>query len=177
MNAWMVLTRRNKKLHQDSSANYKKEVEASMMAALVLGASTGLLNVVLGAFDPTTILINVAQIVPRMTDELSATIIVQVAKQLDLDANNLHHNETALKYGELYIMIRSEMVLLRRNESSYSSAEDFSRQCQNERNRIEESAQCVPEHVGIKCICSSLRSPEAGSPRVLRHEPFQTEAV
>ena len=72
-----------------------------MVSALVLGASSGLLNVVLGVLDPTTVLINVAHIVLGMTG-LSATTIVQVAKQLELDANNLHYNEAALKYGELH---------------------------------------------------------------------------
>jgi hypothetical protein len=160
----MVLARRNKKLHQDSSAYYKRAAEASMVTALLLGASSGLLNVVLGVLDPTTILINVAQIVLGMTG-LSATIIVQVAKQLELDANTIHHNEAALKYSELHRMIRSELVLLRRNDSSYASAEDVLKQCQIELNRIEESAPAVPEHIGIKCICSPTSSPGASSPR------------
>jgi hypothetical protein len=34
----MVLARRKKKLHQDSSAYYKRAAEASMVTALVLGA-------------------------------------------------------------------------------------------------------------------------------------------
>jgi hypothetical protein len=143
LNTWMVLARRNKKLHHDASAYFKKMAEASMVTALVLWASSGLLNVVLGVLDPTTLLINVAQIVLGMTG-LSTTIIVQVAKQLELDANNLHHNEAALKYGELHRMIRSGMVLLRRNDSSYASVEDFLKQCQNELNRIEETAPAVP---------------------------------
>ena len=41
----MVLARWNKKLHQDASAYYKRSAEASMVTALVLGASSGLLNV------------------------------------------------------------------------------------------------------------------------------------
>ena len=135
-----------------------------MVTALVLGASSGLLNVVLGVLDPTTLLINVAQIVLGMTG-LSATIIVQVAKQLELDANTIHRNEAALKYGELHRMIRSELVLLRRNDSSYASAEDFLKQCQHELNRIEESAPAVSEHIGVKSICSPTQPPEAGSPR------------
>ena len=164
LNAWMLLARRNKKLHQDSSAYFKRAAEGSMVTALVLGASSGLLNVVLGVLDPTTLLINVAQIVLGMTG-LSATIIVQVAKQLELDANTIHHNEAALKYGELHRMIRSELVLLRRNDSSYASAEDFLKQCQHELNRIEESAPAVPEHIGVKSICSPTQSPDASSPR------------
>ncbi len=60
LNAWMVLAYRNKKLDHDSSAYFKRAAEASMVTALVLGASSGLLNVVLGVLDPTTLLINVA---------------------------------------------------------------------------------------------------------------------
>jgi len=149
LNARMVLARRNKKLHQDSFAYYKRAAEASMVLTLVMGASYGLLNMALGVLDPTTLLINVAQIVLGMTG-LSATIIVQIARQHELDANNLYHNEAALKYGELHRMIRSEIVLLRRINYSYASAEDFLKQCQNELNRIEESAPTVPEHIGIK---------------------------
>jgi hypothetical protein len=62
-------------------------------------------------------------------------------------------------------MIRSEMVLLRRNDSSYASAEDFLKSCQHELTRIEESAPCVPHHIGVKCVCSPTQSPEAVSPR------------
>ena len=49
------------------------------MTALVLGASSGHLNVVLGVLDPITVLINVAQVVLEMTG-LSARVIVKVAK-------------------------------------------------------------------------------------------------
>jgi hypothetical protein len=98
-----------------------------MVTALALCASSGMLIVALGVLDLTTLLINVGQIVLGMT-ELSATIIVQVDKQLELDSNNLHHNEAALEYGELQRMIRSEMALLRRNDSSYASAEYFLKQ-------------------------------------------------
>ncbi len=100
-----------------------------MVIALMMGASPGLFNVVLGALDSTTILIKVAQIVLGMAG-LSVTISIPVAKQLELDANNLHH-EAALGYGELHRMIRNETILLRRNDSSYASAGDFLKQCQN----------------------------------------------
>ncbi len=83
---------------------YKKTANASMVNVLVLGALSGLLNVMPGVLDPTTLLINVSQIVLGMTG-LSATIIVQATKQLELDANMIHHNEATLKYGELHIMI------------------------------------------------------------------------
>jgi hypothetical protein len=78
---WMLLARRNEKFHQDSAVYYKRTAEASMLTALVLGASSGLLNAVLGLVDPSTILINVPQVVIGMTG-LTASIIVQVAKQL-----------------------------------------------------------------------------------------------
>ena len=135
-----------------------------MVTAFVLGASSGLLNVVLGVLDPTTILINVAQIVLGMTG-LSATIIVQVAKQLELNENTIHYNEAALKHGELHRMIRSELILLRRDNSRYASAEDFLKHCQNELSKIEESAPAVPEHIGAKYIFSPMQSPGASSPR------------
>ena len=95
-----------------------------MVTALVLGASSGLLNGVLGVIDPTMLLINVAQIALGMTG-LNATIILKIAKQLELDVSTIHHNEAALKYGELHRMIRSELVWLRRGDSRYASAEDF----------------------------------------------------
>ncbi len=36
LNAWMVLARRNKKLHQDASAYFKRAAEGSMVIALVI---------------------------------------------------------------------------------------------------------------------------------------------
>ena len=40
-------------------------------------------------------------------------------------------------------MIRSELVLLKMNDSSYASNTDFSKTCQNESNRIEEYAPTI----------------------------------
>jgi len=75
LNAWMMLKRWTKNLHQDSSAYYKRAAEASLVTALVLGASSGLSNLVLEVIDPTTTWVNVAHIVLGMTG-LSTTIIV-----------------------------------------------------------------------------------------------------
>ena len=52
LNAWMVLARWNKKLYQDFSAYYKRAAEASMVTALVLGASSGLMASQRGVGSP-----------------------------------------------------------------------------------------------------------------------------
>ena len=60
-------------------------------------------------------------------------------------------------------MIRSELVLLKMNNSSYASNTDFLKTCQNELNRIEESVPLIPsvieEKLGSKYVASPAQSP------------------
>ena len=163
LNEWMVLARHNKKVHDEAASYFRKWADASMISSIILGSTSSLLNVVLGAIHPAhLVIVNISQIVLGLTG-LSATMIVTISKQLELDANAINHSEYALKYSELHRLIRAELVLLRMNDSSYASSTDFLKTCAAELNRIEESAPSVPEQVskrlGAKCTCSPAPSP------------------
>ncbi len=81
-----------------------------MMTALTMDASTGLLNVVLGVLYPSTLLIYMAHIVLVMIG-MTVSIIVNVAKQLELNQILVHHTDASIRYGELHMMIRSELFV------------------------------------------------------------------
>jgi hypothetical protein len=169
LDAWMKLAKRNRVMHEAAADYYGKFAETSAISAIVLGSTTSLLNVVFGVLDPVSfIVVNVLQITLGLTG-LMSTVIISVARQLELDANKVHHAETALKYGELHRMIRAETVLLRTNESSWASGNDFLKRCQNELDRIEEGSRPLPDCVvakyGPKCTCSPVHSPGNQSPR------------
>ena len=122
-----------------------------------------MLNVVLGVIQPAhLVIVNISQIVLGLTG-LSASVIMTLSKQLELDANAIRHSEYTSKYSELHRQIRSELVLLRMNDSSYASSTYFLKTCAAELNRIEESAPLVPDHVskrvGAKCTYSPAPSP------------------
>ena len=88
-------------------------------------------NIALGAIEPVSIvLVNVAQICVGAVGLIS-TGIVAISKQLELEANVIQHLEYTVKNSELHRMIRSELVLLKMNDSSYASTTDFLKTCQN----------------------------------------------
>jgi len=102
LSEWMCLAKQNKKLHEASAAYYKKFADTSILTAIVLGSTGSILNIVLGSLDPfSSVLINVSQIMLGATGLIS-TAIIGASKQLELEANTLHHLEHASKYGELH---------------------------------------------------------------------------
>jgi hypothetical protein len=134
-----------------------------VICAIVLGSTGGILHIALGAIEPVSfVLVNVAQICLGAVGLIS-TGIITVSKQLELEANVIQHLENTVKYSELHRMIRSELVLLKMNDSSYASNTDFLKTCQNELNRIEESAPTIPSFIekklGSKYVASSTQSP------------------
>jgi hypothetical protein len=158
LNEWMLLARHNKKIHDAAAKYYKLRADTCMICAIVLGSTSGLLNIALGATEPVSfVMVNVAQIWLGVVGLIS-TIIVTVSKQLELEANFIHHLEYTVKYSELHRMIRSELVLLKMNDNSYASTPEFLKTCQNELNRIEESAPPAPsfieEELGSKFVAS-----------------------
>ncbi len=121
----MLLARHNKKLHDAPAKYYKIRADICMICAIVLGSTSGILNIALGAIELVSfVLVNVAQICLGAV-ELISTGIVNVAKQLELEANVIQHLEYTVKYSELHRMIRSELVLLKMNDSTYTSNTDF----------------------------------------------------
>jgi len=53
---WMALAIRNKKLHEESAAYYKKFPDTSTLTAIVMGSTGSILDIVLGAIDPFNVL-------------------------------------------------------------------------------------------------------------------------
>ena len=107
LSSWMALAKHNKKLHEASGIYYKKIADISILTAIVMGSTGSILNILLGAIDPFgSVLMNVAQIALGALG-LVATAIVTASKQLDLEANTLHHIEHAQKYSELHRNIQA----------------------------------------------------------------------
>ncbi len=163
LSEWMALAKHNKKLHEASAVYYKKFAEISILSSIVLGSTGSILNIVLGALDPfSSVIVNVAQIALGASG-LVATAIITASKQLELEANTLHHIEHASKYGELYRTIRAELVLIRMNDSSYLSKTDFLKHIEHELDRFELNAPTISDHIkrnlGPKCIASPNHSP------------------
>ncbi len=137
LNEWMVLARHNKRVHEEASSYFRKWADVSMISSIVMGSTSSLLNIVLGAIEHVhLVVVNLSQIMPGITG-LGATVIMTLSKQLELDANAIQHSEYALRYSELHRQIRAELVLLRMNDSSYASSTDFLKFCAAELNRIE----------------------------------------
>jgi hypothetical protein len=163
LNEWMLLARHNKKLHDAAAKYYKLRADICMIYAIILGSTSGLRNIALGSIELISfVLVNGAQICLGAVGLISAGIVT-VSKQLELETNVIQHLEYTVKYSKLHRMIRSELVLLKMNDSSYASTTDFLKTCQNELNRIEELAPSIPlfieEKLGSKCVASQTQSP------------------
>ena len=79
---WRGIARDNKRLHEAARSYYKGLADASMISAVVLGSTGGLMNILLGVIDPNLeAAINIGQIVLGVTGLVSAGI-VSVANQL-----------------------------------------------------------------------------------------------
>ena len=157
----MLLAHYNKKLHDAATEYYKICADTCIICYIVLGSTGVILNIALGAIEPVSfVLVNVAQIYLGAIGLIS-TGIITVSKQLKLEANVIQHLEYTVKYSEIRRMIRSELFLLNMNDSSYASNTDFLKTCQNELNRIEESAPTIPsfieEKIGFKYVASPVQ--------------------
>jgi hypothetical protein len=104
------MARHNKRLHEATDVDCKKFVDISIMNAIVMGSTGLILNIILGAINPINfVLVNVAQFLLRTIGSI-ATAIVTASKQLELEANTLHHLEHASKCGQLHRTIPVELV-------------------------------------------------------------------
>ncbi len=73
-----------------------------MISSIVLRSTSSLYNVVLGSIHPAHLgIVNISQNVLGLTG-LSTIAIMTLSKQLELDANAIHHVEYTSKYGELH---------------------------------------------------------------------------
>ncbi len=61
LNEWMLLAHNNNKLHDAAARYYKIRADTCMICAIVLGSSSGILNIALGSMA-LPVLVNVAHI-------------------------------------------------------------------------------------------------------------------
>ncbi len=95
-------------------------------------------------------MVNIAQICLGAAS-LASTAIITASRQLEFEKNRLiRHFEHAGKYSEIHRSIRSELVLLRMNDSAFASNTDFMKAIQQEIDRIEESAPSIPSFIELK---------------------------
>jgi len=95
INEWMVLARHNRRVHDEAESYFRKWADESMISSIVLGSTSSLLNVVLGAIHPAhLVIVNLSQIILGLTG-LGATVIMTLSKQLELDSNAINHSEYA----------------------------------------------------------------------------------
>jgi hypothetical protein len=169
-----MLAMHNKRVHGAALTYYMKWDDTFLIMRVITGTTSSILNIVLGVLEPVhLVVVNLSQILLGLTG-LGATVIMTIRKQLELDALGILLAEYSSRYSELHRQIRSELVLLRINDSSFASSTDFLKQCAAELNWIEESAPAIPGHVvkrvGAKCTCSPAQSPS-------RQSEYQPEAV
>jgi hypothetical protein len=80
LNEWMVLARHGRRVHDEAAGYFRKWVNASMISSIILGSTSLLLNVVLGAINPAHLVImHISHIFLGMTG-LSATVIMTLSK-------------------------------------------------------------------------------------------------
>ena len=83
LNEWMLLAHHNKKLHDAAAKYYKIRVDTGMICAIVLGSTSGLLNIALGTIEPVAfVLVIIAQICLGTVGLISTGIVI-VSKQLE----------------------------------------------------------------------------------------------
>ena len=159
---WMLMCRHRKRLHNEAYKYYKRYADTSILSAIILGSTAGILNIGLGAIEPISfVAVNIAQICLGAAG-LASTAIITASKQLEFEKNALDHLEHAGKYSEIHRSIRAELVLLRMHDSAFASNTDFMKAIQHEIDRIEESAPStafIEVKIGAKCTASPTPSP------------------
>ena len=144
-----------------------------MLSSIVLGSTSSLLNIVLGAIEPVHLVVaNLSRIRLEITG-LGAVVITTLSKQRD---QPLGIRPKVLRVTQVD---RTELVLSRMSDSSYASSTDFIETCAAELNRIEESAPAVPDYVfkrlGATCTYSPVSFPPRQDLTVSRRKTFSVE--
>ena len=153
---WRGVARDNKRLHGAARSYYKSLADTSIISAVVLGSTGGLMNILLGVIDPKLeAAINIGQIALGVTGLVSAGI-VSVSNQLGWTQKHQLHEEYTARFSEVVRMINSEETLFHLNDSSYASRGDFIRTVKAELDRIEDHAPPIPgfleEKLGVKSV-------------------------
>jgi hypothetical protein len=147
---WMLMSRHRKRLHNEAYKYYKRYADTSILATIILGGTSGILNIGLGAIEPISfVVVNIAKNCLGAAS-LTSTAIIAASKLLELEKNALEHLEHAGKYSEIHKSIRVELGLLRMNDSAFANNTYFMKAIQHEIDRIEESAPSIPGFVEVK---------------------------
>ena len=138
---WMHLAKDSKTMHEEAANFYKMWSDTCMLTGIILSSAGGGLNIILGSVDPLAFVF--AQIGLGVV-VLTSTGILTASKQLKLDECVIKHQEYSARFKSLHrTFIQSELVLLRVNDSSYASREDFLKFIENELSKIQDSAPCL----------------------------------
>ena len=148
---WRNIARTNKRLHEASRAYFKNLADNSVISAVILGSTGGLMNILLGIIDDTRFdtAINIGQVALGVTSLVSAGIM-SVSKQLGWETKHQLHEEYTARYGEISRMISTEATLTRLQDSSFASTADFIKVVSAEINRVEDHAPPIPGFIEAK---------------------------
>ena len=142
---WRNIARVNKKLHEGARGYFKNLADLSVISAVLLGSTGGLINIMLGILDESRfgLAVDVGQIVLGATSLVSAGII-SCSKQLGWETKHQLHEEYSARYNEVVRMINTECALVRIESPTFASMADFIKEVHNEITRIEDHAPPVP---------------------------------
>ena len=148
---WRDIARTNTRLHAEARAYYKNLADTSLVSAIVLGSTGGLMNIFLGIMDDTRFgaVVNLGQVGLGLTSLVSAGI-VSLSKQLGWETKHQQHEEFSARYGEISRMISTEVTLTRLQDSTFASMADFIKVVSAEINRVEDHAPPIPGFL-VKC--------------------------
>lgn len=144
---WMHLAKDSKTMHEEAANFYKMWADTCMLTSIILSSAGGGLNIILGSVDPLAFVF--AQIGLGVV-VLTSTAIITISKQLKLEELVIKHQEYSARFDDLHRVIQAELVLLRMNDSSYASREDFLKIIENELSKIQDAAPSPPGFIAKK---------------------------
>jgi len=109
-------------MHEEAANFYKMWADTYMLTSILLGTAGGGLNIILGFVDSQAFMF--AQIGLGMVDLTSITIIT-ISNKLKLKELLMKYQEYSSRFDNLQRVIQAALVLLRMDDSSYASREDF----------------------------------------------------
>ncbi len=148
---WMHLAKDSKNMHEEAANFSKMWADTCMLTGIILSSAGGGLNIILGSVDPLAFVF--AQIGLGVV-VLTSTAIITISKELKLEELVIKHQEYSARFDDLHRVIQAELVLLRMNDSSYASREDFLKIIENELRKIQDAAPSPPS-----CIAKKFEKP------------------
>ncbi len=144
---WMHLAKDSKTMQEEAANFYKMWADTCMLTGIILSSAGGGLNIILGSVDPLAFVF--AQIGLGVV-VLTSTAIITISKQLKLEELVIKHQEYSARFDDLHRVIQAELVLLRMNDSSYASREDFLKIIENELSKFQDATPSPPGFIAKK---------------------------